>query len=84
MENHTPQKKDKKKRQMVVSIRNPVHPSIDMALKISILNVTFGSQICASDVDRRITRSQISRNQKIGKRKFTGSPKDLKLMHTDQ
>ena len=52
-------------RERIRSIIN--HPSINATLIIIVLNVTVGNQICASDVDRRITSSQFSETGKSGK-----------------
>ena len=60
------------------------HLSIHATLIISVLNVMVGNPILASDVDRRIISLQIFQNQTIMIRKFTGTRKRLKPVHTDQ
>ena len=59
-------------------------PSIKPTIIINVLNVTVRNQICVSDVDRRITSSQIFRNRTLRIRRFSGTRKRLKLVRTDR
>ena len=56
--------------------RAPInHPSIHKTLIISVMDITVGNQIRASDVDQRIISLQIFRYQTLQIRKFTGARK---------
>ena len=48
------------------------------------MNLMFGNQIFASDVDQRIISLQIFQNQTLPIIKFTGTRKILKLVRTDK
>ena len=82
MDVKTQLKNDLSKRERIRAIIN--HPSIHVTLIISVLNITVGSQICALDVDRRISSSQIFLKRTLRIRNFTGTRKSLKLMRTDR
>ena len=65
--------------EMKKAIRN--HLLFNAILIIHVINTMNGTQIHASDVDQRIISSQIVQKQTIWIRKFTGTWKNLKLMH---
>ena len=54
------------KRERERTMKNLVHLLIHVTPKVNVLNVTIKSQMCASDVDWRITGSQIYPNRKFG------------------
>ena len=54
-----------------ISIRN--HPLIQEIIIISVINVTVGNRISASDVDWRIISLRIDQNQTLWIRKITGT-----------
>ena len=60
------------------------HHLIHATIIISVMNVTVGNQIHASDVYWRIISLQIVQNRTLWKRKFSGTKKILKLVRTDQ
>ena len=60
------------------------HPLIHATLIISVMNVTAGNQIRASDVDQRIILLKIFQKWTLWINKFTRAPKILKLVCTDQ
>ena len=63
--------------------KDKINPSIHATpIIISVLKEKFGNQMRASDVDQRITRSQIFRKRKNTEKKFHFK-KSLKLMCTD-
>ena len=82
VDGHKQLKNDLTTRERIRAIRN--HPSINATLIKSLLNITVGNHIRASDVDWRVTSLQIFRNQTLPIRKFTGTWKILKLVRTYQ
>ena len=81
VEVHTQPKNALNKIKKERAIRN--HPLIHRNIIISVMNVTYGNQIRASDVDWSITPLQIFLNWTLCIRKFTGTQKILKLIRTD-
>ena len=82
VEDHAQLKNSLSNRERIITIRN--HNSIHTTLIISIPNVMVGNQITASDVDQMIASSQIFQNRTLRIRKFTGTRKILRLVHTYQ
>ena len=66
------------------AIKNSVNPSIHTTIIIGVLNVIAEIQRHWSDVDQRITGSNIVQNRTLWKIRLTGTRKSNKCLCTDQ